>query len=125
MSADPYSQEVRDLFATTAHAGVIDDGFVVRIEEQGVRLELSATADSECLGELRFRAWGCPHLIAAAEAFCKEYSGRRISNLSEFSVPGLMQTLAVPVEKTGRILVLEDAVRSLGAAVRESPATHS
>ncbi len=125
MSPDPYTPEVRDLFATIAHAGVIDDGFVVRVEEQGVHLELSATADGECLGELRFRAWGCPHLIAAAEAFCTDYSGRKISSLSEFSVPGLMQTLAVPVEKTGRILVLEDAVRLLGAVVRESPETHS
>ncbi len=125
MSADPYSALVRELFAATAHAGTIEDGIVVRIEEQGMRVELSATADGERLGELRFRAWGCPHLIAAAEAFCAGYRGRRISSLSEFSASGLMQTLAVPVEKTGRILVLEDAVRSLGAAVREAPETHS
>jgi len=125
MSADPYSAQVRELFAATAHAGIIEDGLVVRIEEQGIRVELSATADGERISELRFRAWGCPHLIAAAEAFCAAYRGRRISNLSEFSASGLMQTLAVPVEKTGRILVLEDAVRSLWAAARESPESHS
>ena len=125
MSADPYSAQVRELFAGTSHAGIIEDGVVVRVEEQGVRLELSATSDRERINELKFRAWGCPHLIAAAETFCTDYRGRGISSLSEFSASGLMQTLAVPVEKTGRILVLEDAVRSLGAVVRESPATHS
>ena len=125
MSADPYSAQVRQLFAETSHAGVIEDGLVVRIEEQGVRLELSATADGERISDLRFRAWGCPHLIAAAEAFCARSRGQTISSLSAFSASDLMQTLAVPVEKTGRILVLEDAVRSLGAAVREAPQTHS
>ncbi len=123
MSADPYSAQVRELFAETSHAGVIEDGLVVRIEEQGVRLELSATADGERISDLKFRAWGCPHLIAAAEAFCAGSRGQRISSLSAFSASDLMQTLAVPVEKTGRIPVLEDAVRSLGAAVREAPET--
>jgi hypothetical protein len=30
-----------------------------------------------------------------------------------------MRDLAVPVEKTGRILVLEDTVRSLGQAIQD------
>ncbi|MCH7981293.1 MAG: iron-sulfur cluster assembly scaffold protein, partial [Proteobacteria bacterium] len=94
-------------------------GVTVRGAAQGVRLQLSAAAAGGRVIELRFRAWGCPHLIAAAAAFCTGYTGQRLSHLLEFSAAGIMQTLAVPVEKTGRILVLEDAVRSLGAAVHE------
>ena len=125
MSADPYSQRVRELFATTPHAGVIDGGVIVLIEDQGVRLELSAKAVGGRVSELGFRAWGCPHLIAAAAAFCTGYKGQKVAHLQQFSAAGIMQTLAVPVEKTGRILVLEDAVRSLGAAVFKLSELHS
>ena len=124
MSADPYSKRVRELFATTPHAGVIAGGVSIFIEDQGVRLELSAKAVGDRVSELGFRAWGCPHLIAAAAAFCTGYKGQKVAQLLQFSASGLMQTLAVPVEKTGRILVLEDAVRSLGAAVRKQSELH-
>ena len=60
--------------------------------------------------------------IAAAEAACAELEGRDAVQLLEFSASGLMQSLSVPVEKTGRILVLEDAVRSLGQAIRDGSA---
>ena len=125
MSTDPYSQRVRELFATTPHAGVIDGGVSVLTEDQGVRLELSAKLVGDRVEELGFRAWGCPHLIAAAAAFCTGYKGQQLAHLEQFSAAGLMQTLAVPVEKTGRILVLEDAVRSLGAAARKQSKLHS
>jgi hypothetical protein len=59
-------------------------------------------------------------VIAAAEAFCGDYEGRHISDLLEFSASGLMQSLPVPVEKTGRILVVEDAVRALGTSLRDT-----
>ena len=48
------------------------------------------------------------------------YEGRAVSDLQQFSAADLLQSLAVPVEKSGRILVIEDAVRSLGAAIRET-----
>jgi len=69
---------------------------------------------------LRFRARGCPHLIAACEAFCAAFEGREVDALLEFTAGDLMQRLPVPVEKTGRILVLEDAVRALGKSLRGS-----
>ena len=120
MSADPYSRAVRELFATTPHAGVVDGGVTVLLDAQGVRVQLSARASRGTLDALRFLAWGCPHVIAAAERFCADFEGREAAELLDFSATGLMKTLAVPREKTGRILVLEDAVRSLGSAVRDS-----
>jgi NifU-like protein involved in Fe-S cluster formation len=119
MSADPYSAQVRALFAQPAHAGALDGGRTVATAGQDVRLELAALTTGAHVESLRFRAWGCPHVIAAAEAACARLEGAAVGELLEFSVVDLMEELAVPVEKTGRILVLEDAVRSLGQALRD------
>jgi NifU-like protein involved in Fe-S cluster formation len=120
MSADPYSERVRSLFANPAHAGCLEGAVSAQIDDQGVRLCLCARHENGEVRALRFRAWGCPHVIAAAEAFCSDFEGRQISDLLEFSASGLMQSLSVPMEKTGRILVLEDAVRALGASLRDT-----
>lgn len=120
MSSDPYSAEVRALFAAPEHSGVLDTALCVAVEDQGVRISLFATVGEGIVTGLRFQAWGCPHVIAAAEAFCVASEGCAAGELLEFSVSGLMQSLSVPVEKSGRILVLEDAVRSLGSIVREA-----
>ncbi len=114
----PYSERVRTLFAETPHAGTLD-GPSVQIDDQGVSIELSAALAAGTLEKLAFRAYGCPHTIAAAEAFCAEFEGREAGALEAFSGADLMQNLPVPHEKTGRILVLEDAVRSLGAKCRD------
>ena len=114
---DPYSQAVRRLFAAPAHAGCLDPGVSVRVDDQDVRLQLSALVDGDVIRALRFRAWGCPHTIAAAEAACERLEGEPVAGLLEFSASDLMEELPVPVEETGRILVLEDAVRSLGRKI--------
>ncbi len=119
MSADPYNNRVREYFAETDHCGDIIDGAVGYYEDQGMRVRLSAEVRGESIGRLRFRAWGCPHVIAAAEAVCRRFEGRPVIELEQFESGQIMQDLAVPVEKTGRILGLEDSVRSLGQAIRD------
>ena len=119
MSEEPYGDRVRALFAAPAHAGVIDGGASVFVDDQGLRIALSADVDRGRVAALRFKAWACPHVIAAAEQVCADFEGRSAAELLEFSAAGLMQSLAVPVEKTGRILVLEDAVIALGRKIAE------
>jgi len=114
LSSDPYSPVVRDYFAKALHSGDLADAVTVDIAEQDIRLRLAATEEDGHIRALRFRAWGCPHVIAACECFCGDYEGRPIHSLSGFQASDIMRNLSVPVEKTGRILVLEDAVRSLG-----------
>jgi nitrogen fixation protein NifU and related proteins len=120
VSNDPYSDRVRALFDAPHHAGALDGGLTASVDDQGLRIRLFATVSNGHISALRFQAWGCPHLIAAAEAFCAAYEGRPAAGLLDFSAADLIQSLPVPVEKTGRILVLEDAVRSLGCIVREA-----
>ena len=118
MSADPYSGRVRELFFRPRHAGCYEGAISVLVEDQGLRLRLCANVKGDRVEKLRFQAWGCPHTIAAAEAFCTGHEGSPVSALLEFSASGLMQSLPVPAEKAGRILVLEDAVHSLGSRLR-------
>ena len=119
MSADPYSPRVRELFADPAHAGTLENACSVQLSGQDVRIELAAVICGQKIDKLRFRAYGCPHVVAAVEAACAGLEGQGIAELLEFRAAGLMEDLAVPVEKTGRILVVEDALRSLGQALRD------
>jgi NifU-like protein involved in Fe-S cluster formation len=109
---------VRELFAAPAHAGSIDGAVSACADDQGVRLHFCAVTEGSTIRRLRFRAYGCPHVIAAAEAFCAAHEGGPAAALLEFEAAGLIQELSVPKEKTGRILVLEDAVRALGHSLR-------
>ncbi|MGB5629565.1 MAG: iron-sulfur cluster assembly scaffold protein [Woeseiaceae bacterium] len=119
MSGDPYSAKVRELFAAPAHAGDIAGGVAVQVADQDIRLRLSASVAGGQIEALRFRVWGCPHVIAAAEAVCSALEGRPAADLENYVAADVMQNLPVPVEKTGRILVIEDAVRSLGQQLRD------
>tara|TARA_R110002096_G_scaffold23031_2_gene73531 strand:- start:21867 stop:22247 length:381 start_codon:yes stop_codon:yes gene_type:complete len=124
MTMDPYSDIVRERFADPAHAGEVENGIAAYFADQGMCIRLTAKLSSGALRELRFQAWGCPHVIAACETFCRCFEGRPATDLEQFETARIMKDLAVPVEKTGRILVLEDTVRSLRAAIADrSPTT--
>jgi len=123
VSHDPYSPVVRECFANPGHVGDLTGAVTADIDEQGIRLRLACTRDNGQISALRFRAWGCPHLIAACESFCADYEGRPLAELSRFQAADIMRKLSVPVEKTGRILVLEDAVQLLGQSCCGAPVT--
>lgn len=120
VGTDPYNARVRALFAHPAHAGHLPGAVTVTNADQGVRIELSASAEQGRLAAIRFRAWGCPHSIAACEAACAALEGRAVDAAGQFLAREIMQSLAVPAEKSARILVIEDTVRLLGAALQES-----
>ncbi len=117
MSSDPYSATVRELFLNAGHGGDLPDAEVVVLEGQGIKLQLAARHADGRIAVLRFRAYACPHVIAACEAFCRGWEGRPVADLRGFAAADIIDDLSVPVEKTGRILVLEDAVRSLGRTI--------
>ncbi len=114
MTADPYhySERVRTLFGRLAHAGCVP-GTCIEIARGGMHIELSAQVSGTRLRALRFRAFACPHLLAAAEAFCEEFEGRTVEDLRQYSASQAIARLGIPLEKTGRILLLEDAIAAL------------
>jgi len=115
----PYSERVRNLFQDPQHAGDIVVGPGQRMvgtaseSTAGAQIVLIGSVTEGILTVMRFRVFGCPHLIAAAELTCERFEGAPVQKLQDFSVSDLMETLGVPVEKTGLILRLEDAVRAL------------
>ncbi len=57
-----------------------------------------------------FKAYGCPHTLAVAGWVAERLRGRSRADLSPGTPADWAEALAVPVEKLGRLLVVEDAL---------------
>jgi hypothetical protein len=68
--------------------------------------------------DAHFQIYGCPHTVAVAAWMAKELKGRRREALQPGAPKEWAQRHGVPVEKLGRLLVIEDAVR---ACLRQWP----
>ncbi len=121
---DPYSNTVRGYFVNPVHAGNLQRPYshVVSTtvdDQQGNTVQLAAGIVGDTLQELRFRALACPHLIAATEHFCGRFEGRATTSLGEFDPWETVRDLQIPLSKTGRILLLEDAIQLLRQKIGE------
>ncbi|MGI9204154.1 MAG: iron-sulfur cluster assembly scaffold protein [Woeseiaceae bacterium] len=116
---EPYNELVRACFANPDHAGGLQGRYdatgtaEVAESDSGARLLLAVGIRQKIIAEMRFLAWGCPHLIAAAETVCADKENQAVATLAAFDKNELVRQLSVPGEKFGRILLLEDALLSL------------
>jgi cysteine desulfurase len=62
--------------------------------------------------DARFQAYGCPHTLAVAAWMAKVLPGRRRETLQPGTPADWASDHSVPVEKLGRLLVVEDAVQA-------------
>jgi cysteine desulfurase len=62
--------------------------------------------------DARFQAYGCPHTVAVAAWIAKELPGRRREALQPGTPTDWATAHGVPIEKLGRLLVVEDAVQA-------------
>jgi NifU-like protein involved in Fe-S cluster formation len=121
LSDQPYNALVRDHFErprnTPCHPAAADIVFGEAGEESaGARFRLSARVRQGTLEEVRFEAYGCPHSLAAASLLTEQLAGATVETAVRWSWRLVSEPLAVPAEKRGRLLSLEDALRSLIAA---------
>lgn len=122
---NPYNCLTLQYFENPVHAGDLDEQYSVRaralVEESmaGARVEMVVGLLDGKLKECRYRVFGCPHLLAACEWLCSYYEGKTLLELQQFRAADCMVVLQVPIEKTGRILLLEDAIRSLSSSLSE------
>jgi NifU-like protein involved in Fe-S cluster formation len=73
--------------------------------------------------EARFLAFGCPHVIAAAGLVAEQAEGAPLEPRLPQSVHALRERLEAPVEKLGRLFVVEDAwVAAVRAALGDGAA---
>jgi NifU-like protein involved in Fe-S cluster formation len=124
-----YSPDVERRFGSPAAAGDIELG--------GPGLRVSGDAEDRTLNvwirfevqvhdrtirEARFRAYGCPHTIAAASLAAESLRGAPVSALERLDVEGVLHTLNVPREKLGKLLRIEDAMRACAQRLAEPAA---
>lgn len=107
--------ELQGLGVGRAEAGAIGEGTWVRFDVQVLHGLLTAAG---------FSAFGCPHVIAVASWLCETCVGRPgVAALPE-PVQALQRRFGMPVEKLGRLLLIEDAWNeAIRDAVTKSRAT--
>lgn len=121
MAADPrYGDEVRRRMESLAGAGVLAPGPDVSVgqagdREQGAEVVLQVRVAGGRVTEARFRAFGCPHLLAAASWLTQRLEGASRDDLLHWDWREAAAALAVPPAKFGRLLTLQDAARAAAA----------
>jgi len=121
-----YSAEVRRRFEGAPRHGRI---FAAPSERRrgaagnishGVRVEFEARVRHGKVIECRFRAYGCPHIIAAASWVAEHAEGRRTAELEWVDPHALAGVLDAPAYKLGSLLVVEDAYRACMTGATEA-----
>ena len=82
------------------------------VEAEGTRVFFELKIAHGIVKSARFSAYGCPHTLAVAAWLCEMLEGARIDAVSLESPAEWARKFAVPTEKLGRLLVVEDALRA-------------
>ena len=115
-----YGAEVLTLFREAAHAGRVDggaSGYARGRTGAGVEVVFSAAATGGRIERMRFGALGCPWVIAACEWACRQAEGGTVADLASLDAAAMAGALEAPAEKTGSLLVIEDALAELARAL--------
>jgi NifU-like protein involved in Fe-S cluster formation len=121
-----YNELTRRLFDNPGPVGTLEGADCSRgvagQRAQGVWVQFDVQiAPPHTVGAVRFQAFGCPHVIAAAALIAAEAPGGPATASSAHSAHRLRGRLEAPVEKLGRLLVVEDAWRAALEAAAAAP----
>ena len=115
MEALNYSEIVRERFERPIRAGRLLGRVVSGVAgdvEHGTRIEFDFRVRSGIVEEASFRAYGCPHAIAAASWVAESAEGRSLRDTDWLDPLDLARLLDLPEHKLGVMLVVEDALRN-------------
>jgi len=108
-----YSELTRRYFECAANAGELQGPGVFRGaaggEEQRTWVQFDLQVTRGTVQAARFRAFACPHTIAVCAWLAEAAQGNALQAKLLQSVQALRDRFEVPVEKMGRLLVIEDA----------------
>ena len=108
-----YNDLTRRYFAAAASAGELTGPGVFRgaagNREKGAWVQFDLQVQRGAVSAARFLAYACPHTIAVAAWLAEQAVGKPLRPGLPESVQALQERFAVPVEKTGRLLIIEDA----------------
>jgi NifU-like protein involved in Fe-S cluster formation len=88
-----------------------------------------SSSNQSVIQTARFQAFGCPHTIAVSAWVAEQAAGQELRAALPETVQQLSDRFAVPIEKRGRLLIVEDAwiaatrgaLVHCGAAIECSP----
>jgi cysteine desulfurase len=115
LAAEAIVGEVRRLRALSPASEPPPAGFSVSGEAGGpgedtwVRFDLAV--EDGIVKAARFKSYGCPHTVAVASWLAAQLPGRHRDALVPGTPTAWAAAQAVPVEKLGRLLVVEDALQ--------------
>ena len=108
-----YNELTRRYFTSAASAGELTGTGVFRgaagNREQGTWVQFDLQIQGGAVAAARFLAFGCPHTVAVSDWLAEQAVGKPLRPSLPESVQALRERFAVPVEKTGRLLIVEDA----------------
>jgi cysteine desulfurase len=79
----------------------------------GTWVRFAARVREGVIEDVRAQVYGCPHTYAAAQRVARQLRGRPISLLEAGTPEEWRVAVGAPVEKLGRMLIIEDALRAL------------
>jgi cysteine desulfurase len=80
--------------------------------EAGTWVVITACIRDERVERLDARVYGCPHTMAASDRLVQLLTGGTAAGLGTVDPLALGAALEIPVEKTGRLLIIQDALRN-------------
>lgn len=114
MESLSYSALVRERFEKPGNAGRLLGDVVTGMageKAHGARVEFDFRLRDGRVERARFRAYGCPHTIAAASWVAEQAEGRDLEEKGWLDPRALADVLELPEHKLGVLLVVEDALR--------------
>jgi NifU-like protein involved in Fe-S cluster formation len=115
-----YNELTRRYFELPTNVGELSGARVFRgaagNREQGAWVQFDLEYESGILRAARFLAFACPHTIAVSAWLAEQSIGKTLIRALPQSVQELRDRFAVPVEKMGRLLIIEDAWLSAALA---------
>lgn len=112
-----YNALTQRYFDAAPTAGVLEGTDVHRgasgHRAQGTWVQFDLRIDAGIIRSARFLCFGCPHTIAVSAWVAEQGVGTALRAASRAALPesvlDLSRRFAVPVEKRGRLLIIEDA----------------
>jgi len=107
-----YTDRVGEYFRRPARQMGSDIQGVAGSEQCGTLIVFAADLRDQQLHKLGFRAFACPHIIAACNWVVERLDGGPVQALNELRLDQLQAEFDIPVEKAGKLLILQDALRA-------------
>jgi len=92
---------------------------------QGTWVRISSDIRDGHLTNPGFRVFACPHIMAGCNWLAAELAGKPVESLLELSPQTLQAKFEIPVEKAGKLLILQDALSDCYASYRAYQAAES